>query len=57
MLKFWPEPPIKLNPNLSLKEKLRKLRIRHFDELIHDQPQEWLFKNFSQGATDYPINV
>ena len=57
MLKFWPEPPIKLDPNLPLKEKLRKLNIWHFDELIYDQPKEWLIKNFSKGATDYPINV
>ena len=57
MLKFWPEPPIKLDPKLPLKEKLRKLSIRHFDELIHDQPKEWLLKNFSQGATKYPINI
>jgi len=57
MLKFWPEPPIKFSPGLSLKEKLRKLNIRHFDEPIHNQSQEWLTKNFSQGATDYPINV
>jgi len=57
MLKFWPEPTIKLDPNLPQKEKLRKLSIYHFDELIHDQPKEWLLKNFSKGATDYPINV
>ncbi len=57
MLKFWSEAPIKLDPNLPLKEKLRKLNIWHFDELIHDQPKEWLIKNFSQGATDYPVNV
>lgn len=57
MLKFWPEPLIKLDPKLPLKEKLRKLGIRHFDELIHDQPKEWLIENFSKGATVYPINV
>lgn len=57
MFKFWPEAPIRINPNLPLKERLRKLNIWHFDELIHDQPKEWLIKNFSQGATDYPINV
>jgi len=57
MLKFWPEPPIKFSLDLSLKQKLRKLNIWHFDELIHNQPQEWLIKNFSQGATDYPVNV
>ena len=36
---------------------LRKAGIRHYDVLIHDQPKEWLIKNFSQGATDYPVNV
>jgi hypothetical protein len=44
MLKFWLEPPIKFSPGLPLKEKLRS----HFDELIHDQPKEWLIKNFSK---------
>ena len=43
-------------PN-SLRDRLRKAGIRHYDELIHDQPKEWLIKNFSQGATDYPVNV
>jgi len=41
----------------SLRDRLRKAGIRHYDELIHDQPKEWLIKNFKQGATDYPINV
>ena len=36
---------------------MRKAGIRHYDELIHDQPKEWLLKNFKQGATDYPVNV
>ena len=40
-----------------LNDRLRKAGIRHYDELIHDQIKEWLIKNFSQGATDYPINV
>jgi hypothetical protein len=57
MLQFRAEPPIKLDPSLPLKERLRRLNIRHFDELIHDQPKEWLIKHFSQGATDYPVNV
>lgn len=43
--------------NQSLRDRLRKAGIRHYDELIHDQPQEWLLRNFSQGATDYPVNV
>jgi hypothetical protein len=41
----------------SLRDRLRKAGIRHYNELIHDQPQEWLLKNFSHGATDYPVNV
>lgn len=41
----------------SLNDRLRKAGIRHYDELIHDQPKEWLIENFSQGATDYPVNV
>jgi len=40
-----------------LRARLRKVGIRHYDVLIHDQPKEWLIKNFSQGATDYPVNV
>ena len=43
-------------PN-SPRDRLRKAGIRHYDELIHDQPKEWLIENFNQGATDYPINV
>ena len=41
----------------SLRDRLRKAGIRHYDELIHDQTKEWLVRNFSQGATDYPVNV
>jgi len=41
----------------SLNDRLRKAGIRHYDELIHDQTKEWLIENFSQGATDYPVNV
>lgn len=41
----------------SLRTRLRKAGIRHYDELIHDQPKEWLIKNFSKGATKYPVNV
>ena len=37
--------------------KLLKLGIRHFDELIHDQPKEWLIKHFKKGADEYPVNV
>ncbi|MBL7073299.1 MAG: hypothetical protein ISS33_05945 [Candidatus Omnitrophica bacterium] len=41
----------------SLKARLRKAGIRNYDVLIHDQPKEWLTKNFKQGATVYPVNV
>lgn len=34
----------------SLDERLRKAGIRHYDVLIHDQPKEWLIKNFNQGG-------
>ena len=45
------------NINSSLNNRLRKAGIRHFDVLIHDQPKEWLIKNFSQGADEYPVNI
>ncbi len=38
-------------------ERLKKLGIRSFEVLIHDQPKEWLLENFHEGATDYPVNV
>ncbi len=41
----------------SLQERLRKAGIKHFRVLIHDQSKEWLIKNFSQGADEYPVNV
>ena len=41
----------------SLRARLRKAGIRHYDELIHDQPKEWLIKNFRKGADEYPVNV
>ena len=41
----------------SHRDRLRKAGIRHYDELIHDQPKEWLIENFSQGADEYPVNV
>ena len=41
----------------SLRARLRKAGIRSYDVLIHDQPKEWLIKNFKQGATVYPVNV
>lgn len=37
--------------------KLKKRKIRHFDKLIHEQPREWLIKNFSEGADEYPVNL
>lgn len=47
--------PIKIDS--SFKIRLKNAGIRHYDELIHDQSKEWLIKNFSSGATDYPVNV
>lgn len=44
------------NPK-SLRYRLRKAGIRHYDELIHDQPKEWLIRNFSERADEYPVNV
>jgi len=41
----------------SLRARLRKADIRHFDKLIHDQPKEWLIKNFSKRADEYPVNT
>lgn len=41
----------------TLRYKLRQAGIRHYDELIHDQPKEWLIENFKVGATGYPVNV
>ena len=41
-----------------LAERLRKAGIRHFNQLIHDQPKEWLIENFRPGREkEYPINV
>ncbi len=42
---------------LFLDRQLHDAGIRHFKKLIHDQPKAWLIKNFSQGATKYPVNV
>jgi len=37
--------------------KLKKLGIRHFDKLIHEQSKDWLIENFRQRATKYKLNV
>ena len=37
--------------------KLKRLGIRHFDVLIHDQSKEWLIENFRQRAKKYRLNV
>lgn len=37
--------------------RLKKLGIRHFDKLIHDQPKEWLLENFSKRRGRYKVNV
>lgn len=42
---------------LSHEDRLKKAGIRHFDELIHDQPKDWLVKQFGQGGGKYPVNV
>jgi len=31
-------------------KKLKKIGIRHFDELIHDQSKEWLIENFEKRS-------
>ena len=41
----------------SLRDRLHKAGIRHYDELIHDQSREWLIRNFSERADEYPVNV
>ena len=33
----------------SLRDRLRKAGIRHYDELIHDQSQAWLIKKLQPG--------
>ena len=40
-----------------LPTRLEKAGIRHYDELIHDQPHDWLIANFKEGADEYPVNV
>jgi len=37
--------------------KLKKIGIRHFDELIHDQKRDWLIENFRVRAGKYKLNV
>jgi hypothetical protein len=37
--------------------RLQNLRIRHYDDIIHDQGKAWLQKTFSSGSTKFPINV
>jgi len=44
-------------PDLTRTELLKKLGIRPFAVLIHDQSKEWLIEHFKLGATDYPVNV
>ncbi len=42
-----------------LQARLRKAGIHHYDKLIHDQPKEWLVKNFKpkKYKSKYPVNV
>ena len=42
---------------ISLRARLKKAGIRHYDLLIHDQSKDWLIQNFSAGSTDYAVNV
>lgn len=42
---------------MNLKERLAKVGIRSYSVLIHDQTREWLIKEFSKGADEYPVNV
>ncbi len=44
-------------PSRSIAGRLAKAGIRHYNKLIHDQSNEWLLENFSQGADEYPVNV
>lgn len=37
--------------------QLRKLGIRSFEKIIHDQDRDWLQENFAKGATKFPVNV
>lgn len=48
-----------MNARMTKKQflKLQEMGIRHFDEIIHDQSKDWLLKNFSEGADEYPVNV
>ena len=48
---------MRLNYSRKLLRRLRDIGIRHYDKLIHDQPKEWLIKNFSRGADEYPVNI
>jgi hypothetical protein len=41
----------------SLAARLKKAGIRHFDQLIHEQSEEWLIKNFPVHKDEYPVNV
>jgi hypothetical protein len=43
----------------SLGARLREAKIRHYDDLIHDQSKDWLISNFkAEGvAPEYPVNV
>lgn len=41
----------------SKRFNLRKVGIRHFDKLIHEQSKDWLIENFKKGADEYAVNV
>jgi hypothetical protein len=42
---------------IPLAVRLRREKIYPFKEIVHKQPREWLIKNLSEGADDYPVNV
>lgn len=48
---------MRLNLTREKTARLRKLGIRSFDKIIHDQGREWLQENFAKGATKFPVNV
>jgi len=46
-------PAIKPKVLPSLAARLKKAGIRHFDQLIHEQSEEWLIKNLAYGEQRY----
>ncbi|MBI4676101.1 MAG: hypothetical protein HY748_00790 [Elusimicrobia bacterium] len=46
-----------ISPSDTLEERLKKAGVQHFDEPIHEQPKDWLAKNFPPDGGAYPVNV